>query len=92
MQAPSPARALRVAGSTKRICNEPGLPVTVSVAMRGTPSPRAVPAAVTPKPAMVRVSPTATRRAGARLAGVTASSSGAASLSSATSAVARFAA
>ena len=33
--------------------------------MRGRPSPRAVPAIVTPKPAMVSVSPTATRRGAA---------------------------
>ncbi len=46
------------------------MPVTDSVAMRGWPSPRAVPAGVTPKPAMVSVSPGATRRGAASAAGI----------------------
>jgi hypothetical protein len=46
---------LSVAGSTRRICNEPGSPVTVSFASRGMPRPSGVAFFVTPKPAMASV-------------------------------------
>ena len=88
MQAPRPARVLCVIGSTRWIYSDPGLPVTVSAAMRGKPRPIGVPGMLTPKPATTRVSPMVTRSENESLAGATNFINGTANLTGTKSAVA----
>src|SRR5271169_4414045 len=90
VHAPSPAWAPCPAGSTRRICKLPGLPVAIRAAVRTVPALLPSPRTVTPMPAMVNLAPGTIGSCGAPSTALF-SPAGDLSCNNATSAVARCA-
>src|SRR5262249_62396522 len=82
VQAPRPGRALRVAGSTRRSCSEPGRPVETSRPARRVPPVRPSPRTATPKPTTVNGSSTLAATRVPSAAGAPAAGAGAAGVAS----------